>query len=94
MKKEQLYLTISTAIIIILVISTAVVLNQKNQEIKELESLNDELSTQNFLLKTEVGDLKGEMESQQMVTEHFVYLWEQMEGLHPKDAKRIKHETE
>ena len=47
-----------------------------------------------YNLSSQVDSLKGEMQAQQMVTEHFVYLWEQMEGLHPEDAKKIQHETE
>lgn len=31
------------------------ILNRKNSEIKELESTVDKLSTQNFILQTEVG---------------------------------------
>lgn len=64
------------------------------QNQREFERYKVSTTKQIYNLSSQVDSLKGEMESQQIVTEHFVYLWEQMEGLYPKDAKKIQHETE
>ena len=42
----------------------------------------------------QIDSLQNEIKAQEMVSDHFNYLWEQMKELHPKDAEKIEHETE
>jgi hypothetical protein len=55
MKKEKWYLMLSLVVIIISILSIVAILNRKNSEIKELQSQNDELVSQNFILQTDIG---------------------------------------
>jgi hypothetical protein len=42
----------------------------------------------------QIDSLKGELQIQQLTTDHYDWLWTQLSELHPKDAEKIEHETE
>ena len=44
--------------------------------------------------KNTIDSLKGEIEVQQSITDYYDRLWIRLSELHPKDAEKVKHETE
>jgi hypothetical protein len=94
MKKQNTWIRQTMLIVVVSILSGSVVSHRLNTEMKQLKSNNQKLQNENNKLQTKVDSLQGEMDVQKNITDHFVYLWEQMEGLHPKDAEKFKHETE
>jgi low affinity Fe/Cu permease len=55
MEKEKWYRISLAGVIVASIVSIVMVSNQKDVEIKELQSQNDELITQNFLFQNQVA---------------------------------------
>jgi hypothetical protein len=45
-------------------------------------------------LTNRVDSLMGELEAQKLITDYTDRLWIKLSELHPKDAEKVKHETE
>jgi hypothetical protein len=55
MEKEKWYQMSLLGVIVASIVSILILTNQKDTKIKELQTQNDELITQNFVLQTDIG---------------------------------------
>jgi hypothetical protein len=55
MEKEKWYQMSLLGVIIVSIVSIIIITNQKDTKIKELQTQNDELITQSFILQTYIG---------------------------------------
>jgi hypothetical protein len=55
MEKEKWYQMSLLGVIVVSIMSILILTNQKDTEIKELQTQNDELISQNFILQTDIG---------------------------------------
>jgi hypothetical protein len=55
MENEKWYRISLLGVIVVSIVSILIMTNQKDTEIKELQSQNDELISQNFVLQTDIG---------------------------------------